>query len=105
VRHDSALVAGAAERGTIDAAVMRLDEEARRIDQMGLAPADTGPVAAPSPQVPAAPPPVLLSPPPAKAHFQDDPAAWARDHWPLLTAAGVVVGAALILSIAVASNR
>jgi hypothetical protein len=48
---------------------------------------------------------VLLGPTPAKARFADDPAAWARDHWPLLTAAGVLLTATLILSIAVASDR
>ena len=35
-------------------------------------------------------PPVLLGQPAPKARLGEDPAAWARDHWPLLTAIGVV---------------
>ena len=37
--------------------------------------------------------------------FSDDPAAWARDHWPLLTAIGVVAATAIILSATVSSDR
>jgi hypothetical protein len=50
-------------------------------------------------------PPLLLTPAPAKVSFRDDPAAWARDHWPLLTAIGVVAATALILSATVSSDR
>jgi hypothetical protein len=50
-------------------------------------------------------PPVLISPPLAKARFSEDPAAWARDHWPLLTAVGVVVLSSIILGAAVAGDR
>jgi hypothetical protein len=94
---------GGAERGVADAAVMRMDEQARRIDHMGLAPSliagDPG-----TPAAAAAAPP-LLSATPARATLGDDPAAWARDHWPLLTAVGVVVGAALVFSLSVAADR
>jgi len=91
-----------AERGVADAAVMRMDEQARRIDHMGLAPSlNAGdPGVAPADATPA-----LLSTTPARATLNDDPAAWARDHWPLLTAVGVVVGAAVVLGLSVAADR
>jgi hypothetical protein len=85
------------ERGTIDAAVMRLDEQARRIVQLELG---AGVVAPPVVATPAPPGTILLAPPRKRATFQEDPAAWARDRWPLLTAVGVVVGAAVVLGIA-----
>ena len=50
-------------------------------------------------------PPLLLTPAPTKVRFSDDPAAWARDHWPLLTAIGVVAVTAIVLSAAVSSDR
>jgi hypothetical protein len=103
-KRDGALISTTGdERGTIDASVMRLDEEARRIVQMELAAGTI--VAQPTPTPPPAgqPAPVLLAPPRHKATFQEDPAAWARDRWPLLTAVGVVVGAAVVLSIAAAN--
>jgi hypothetical protein len=103
--HDSVNVAAVGEVGQVDAGVMRLDEQARRIQEMGLAPGGVPSVAPAPPPEPAPGPPVLLAPPPAKARFADDPAAWARDHWPLLTAAGVLLTAALILGISVASDR
>jgi hypothetical protein len=109
LRHDAATVLAGAELGTVDAAVMRLDEEARRIERLGIAP--TSPTAAGTPPAPEAPtmtavnaPPGLLAQPRPKARFGDDPAAWARDHWPLLTAAGVVLTSAFILALTVASD-
>jgi len=104
ILHDAVMVAAVGEVGQVDAGVMRLDEEARRIQRMGLAPAPAV-AAAPAAPEPAPGPPVLLTPPPAKARFADDPAAWARDHWPLLTAATVLVTATIALSIAVAVDR
>jgi hypothetical protein len=101
---DAAMVLGGAETGLLDAAVMRLDESARKIaqadDQAGspavvAAAGDTSTLA----------PPVLISPPLSKARFSEDPAAWARDHWPLLTAVGVVVLSSIILGAAVAGDR
>ena len=103
IRHDSVVISLAgAERGVADAAVMRMDEQARRIDHMGLAPSlNAGdPGVAPADATPA-----LLSTTPARATLNDDPAAWARDHWPLLTAVGVVVGAAVVLGLSVAADR
>jgi hypothetical protein len=99
-KRDAALVSTTNdERGAIDAAVMRLDEQARRIVELEVAAGTPPPVASPAPP-PDATPLVLLPAPPAKATLQSDPAAWARDHWPLLTAAGVVVVSALVLTIA-----
>jgi hypothetical protein len=100
---DAALLGTAREVGLIDAAVMRLDEQARRLAQTpeGDAPA---PLTATGP-APVLAPAVLLAAPPAKAKFGNDPAAWSRDHWPLLTAAGALVLSAFLLGIAVANDR
>ena len=99
IRHDATRFPLAAEPGTFDAAVMRLDEEARRIDRLGLAPGGaTEPPPAATPALGAAPPP------PRHASFRDDPGGWAREHWPLVTAVGVMVGATLALSLAVATD-
>lgn len=107
---DAALIAGSPEGGQLDAAVMRLDEEARRIaleeqTAAGARGAPTPPPPAPAPAPVAMGPLQLLSQPPAKARFRDDPPAWARDHWPLLTAIGVVAVTAIVLSAAVSSDR
>ena len=107
VRRDSALVPTTGEAGQIDAAVMRLDEEARRVmleQQTANGGAAPPPVAA-EPTAGSMGPPLLLTPAPTRARFSDDPAAWARDHWPLLTAIGVVAVTAIFLSAAVASDR
>jgi hypothetical protein len=106
-RRDAALVPTVGEAGQIDAAVMRLDEEARRLvlEQQG------SPTGAPPPPVAAEPapgslgPPLLLTPAPTKVRFRDDPAAWARDHWPLLTAIGVVAVTSILMTAIVASDR
>jgi hypothetical protein len=78
--HDTVMVAAVGEVGQVAAGVMRLDEDARRIQQMGLAPGGV-PIATSAlpPPEPAPGPPVLLAPPPAR-RVADDPAAWARDH-------------------------
>jgi hypothetical protein len=100
---DAVQVAAASEPGTIDSAVMRLDETARRLAQ---ADAQTG-TAAPAPAQPGTElaPPVLLTEPRPKAKLTEDPAAWARDHWPLLTAVGVVVLSSIVLGAAVSGDR
>ncbi|HEY2731563.1 MAG TPA: hypothetical protein VGK52_16585 [Polyangia bacterium] len=101
-KRDAALVSTTRdEHGALDAAVMRLDEEARRIQQVLLASGAAPPVAVAAP--PDTPAPILVAPPPGRATFHDDPLAWARDRWPLMTAIGVVVGAALVLSVAAAN--
>lgn len=106
---DAALISASPEGGQMDAAVMRLDEEARRVtleqqtaaNRPGAAPAT--PLAATAPGQ--LPPPMLLSQPPAKVRFSDDPAAWARDHWPLLTAIGAVALTAIVLGATVSGDR
>jgi hypothetical protein len=89
------------EPGAVDAAAMRLDEEARRIEKLGLAPATN--LEAPPPLASGAPSPVVLTavPPPAHPTLRDNPGAWARQHWPLVTAVGALVGASLILGLTV----
>jgi hypothetical protein len=106
-RRDAALVPTVGEAGQIDAAVMRLDEEARRV----ALEQPSGPAGAPPPPVATEPapgslgPPLLLTPAPTKVRFRDDPAAWARDHWPLLTAIGVLAATTILMSAVVASDR
>lgn len=106
IRHDATEVPLLGERGTLDAGIMRLDEEARRIEQLGLAPAGDGAAGAPAAEAPAAPtpalPPVVLTPlPPPRPSLRSDPRGWAHDHWPLLTAAGALIGASLVLGLTV----
>jgi hypothetical protein len=98
-KRDAALVSTSREEhGALDAAVMRLDEQARRIQQVQLANGAPPPVPVVAPAGTA--PPVLVPPSRARATLHDDPLAWARDRWPLMTAVGVVVGAAIVLSVA-----
>ena len=101
---DAALVMGGAESGLLDAAVMRLDETARKIAQADVQTGAPALVAAAG-DTSALAPAVLIAPPQPKARFADDPAAWARDHWPLLTAVGVVVFSSIVLGAAVAGDR
>ena len=100
---DSATLSSHREAGLIDAAVMRLDEQARRLAQVP----ESDKAAPPTPALTASElsPAILLTPPATKTRFQDDPIAWARDHWPLLTAAGTLVLSAVVLGVAVASDR
>jgi hypothetical protein len=100
IRHDATVVPLTSQPGAIDAATMRLDEEARRIEHLGLAPGVS--LEAPAPAGAASPPPVLVSPAPApRPTLREDPGAWARGHWPLLTAVGALVGASLALGLTV----
>jgi hypothetical protein len=105
-RRDSAIEPLAGDAAGLDAAVMRLDETARRLDR-GTAPAPTAVTALPAgdPTATTLPPPVLTHAPPPRPGLADDPLVWARDHWPLLTAVGVMIGAALVLSITVANDK
>jgi hypothetical protein len=105
-RRDSALVPTTGEAGQIDAAVMRLDEEARRVTLEQQSASGGAPPPVPvEPTAGSVGPPLLLTPAPNRVSFRDDPAAWARDHWPLLTAIGVVAVTAIVLSAAVSSDR
>jgi hypothetical protein len=106
-RRDAALVDVTGDGAQLDAAVMRLDEGARKITLEHQADR-SAPAAAPvatDAGTAGLGPPLLLTPPPAKARFRDDPAAWARDHWPLLTAIGFVAATAIVMSAVVASDR
>jgi len=96
-------VGAGAETGMIDSAVMRLDETARRLAQADQQSGAPPPVAAGDPGALA--PPVLIGQPATRAKLSEDPAAWARDHWPLLTAVGVVLTSSIILGFAVAGDR
>ncbi|HZL18661.1 MAG TPA: hypothetical protein VFG23_13040, partial [Polyangia bacterium] len=110
---DAALIPSSPEGGQLDAAVMRLDEEARRValEEQSATGARGARAATGAAPVPAAPAPVALAPlqllsqPPAKARFRDDPPAWARDHWPLLTAIGAVALTAIVLGATVSGDR
>jgi len=99
-----AVVVTPSEAGAIDSAVMRLDETARRLahaDAQSGAPPAAAAAGTPSDLAP----PVLIAPPPPKAKLGEDPAAWARDHWPLLTAVGVVLLSSIVLGAAVSADR
>jgi hypothetical protein len=102
---DAALVAAGSDPSQLDAAVMRLDEEARRL----VLQQQSVPGATPVPPAGNADnslgPPLLLTPSPSRATFRDDPAAWARDRWPLLTAIGVFGLTVIALGAVVGSNR
>jgi hypothetical protein len=86
---DSAVIPFASTPGGLDQAVMRLDEEAR-LKTLGGSRFRLATV----PDLPATPGPRLGG----------DPAGWARTHWPLVTAVGVAVAAAVLLGIAVATD-
>jgi hypothetical protein len=96
---DATVVPLEGEAGALDAAIMRLDAEARR-SVLGMQPEA---VKVPSTDLTVATVPTVQStggPP-----LQDDPAAWARRHWPLLTAIGATVATAIVLGIAVSGDR
>ena len=98
LKRDATVIPFPGDAGALDAAVMRLDAEARRI-ALGVQP---DAVNVPSTDLTVAPvPDQKPAPGPALA---DDPGAWARRHWPLLTAIGATVGTAIVLGIAVASD-
>jgi hypothetical protein len=101
---DAVVLPPANEAGTIDAAVMRLDEAARRLVQ-AEAQAGTPPPTAATGDTGALAPPILIGQPAPKAKLGEDPAAWARDHWPLLTAIGVVLTSSIVLGVAVSANH
>ena len=101
IRHDATVVPLTQEAGAIDAAAMRLDEEARRIEHLGLAPG--GDLELPPAPPPVGTPPLIAQAPPPPLHpsLMDDPGAWTRAHWPLVAAVGTLVGASLILGLTV----
>lgn len=96
-RIDSTRVALGAEVGGVHAAVMRLDEEARRRDLLAQeGHSGTGLDAA-----------LVMGPAPTKAIGPEhdptnDPVGWAQTRWPVLVAVGVVLTTTLVLGLAVA---
>jgi hypothetical protein len=95
-RRDAVVVPLGGQSGALDAAVMRLDEQARRreLERAGLGlPSELAIGTAPQ------------APPPTGPQLRDDPGGWARQNWPLLTAIGAAVGTALVLGIAVATDH
>jgi hypothetical protein len=113
-RRDSAIARLAGDEGALDAAVMRLDEQARRLELGEVPPKQAAATAGPalsgsavaSIDTPSAlPAPVLIAPAPLRPSLQNDPMGWSRDHWPLVTAVGVMLATTIILSIGVASSH
>jgi hypothetical protein len=108
-RQDSAIASLAGDPGLLDSAVMRLDEQARRLEQLAgpTPPAPVTAVAATdagfTPSV--LPPPELMASPNPRPRLSEDPSGWARDRWPLLTAVGAMLATAVVLSISVAADR
>lgn len=98
-RRDATVLPFPGDAGALDAAVMRLDAEARRI-ALGVQP---DAVKVPSTDLTVATVPDQK--PADGPTLHDDPGVWARKHWPLLTAIGATVGAAIVLGIAVASDN
>jgi hypothetical protein len=95
---NSTVVPYGLDTGPLEAAVMRLDEEARRTTLVKHAEA----VAIPGSDLTVATVPDRATP--GGAPLRDDPRGWAQRHWPLLTAIGVAVGTAIVLGIAVAND-
>jgi hypothetical protein len=98
VRRDSTTLPFPGETGQLEAAVMRLDEQARRtrLNQPVLgrqAPALGGIAVAP-----------VIREVDTEPDLRRDPRAWARARWPLLTAVGTAVVTSLVLGLLVASS-
>ncbi len=83
------------DRGEMLAALTRLDEEARRKDLQRRSAIEPGTAGLP-PLASAPPPPVT----PNRPTLADDPQAWLRLRWPLVTAVGVAALSCLVLGIA-----
>jgi hypothetical protein len=110
-RRDSAIAQIAGDDSALDAAVMRLDEQARRLAVSaelgtGVPGFARTPPPAPVPGLGATeelPAPVLTTSANPRPTLRDDPTAWSRAHWPLLTAVGAMVAATIILSVGIAA--
>jgi hypothetical protein len=98
-RRDSTTLPFPGEPGDLDAAVMRFDEQARkaRLDQPEV-------TRVPAPALGAISVAPVVREVPDGREFSRDPAAWAKARWPLLTAVGVAVTTALVLSVMVARD-
>jgi hypothetical protein len=97
-RRDASVIPFAAEAGALDAAVMRLDEEARKADLSSHG--SITPLRDVDLQIGSVP----ATPGGRGSGLAGDPRGWARAHWPLLTAVAVAAGTAIVLGIAVAND-
>ncbi len=104
VRRDSTTLPFPGDVGQLEAAVMRLDEHARR--SRLTQPAVTR-VPAPALGAISVAPVVRELPDEAlrKPALRDDPRGWARARWPLLTAVGTAMVTALVLGLLVARDQ
>lgn len=93
-RIDSTRVPLQREVGGVYAAVMRLDEQARRLEMKAGAPQEASAL-----QIASAP---VRATDPSELGPTKDPEGWARKRWPLLAAVGVVVLTSLVLGVVVA---
>lgn len=98
-RRDATTVA-LSDPSALEAAVAHLDELARKA-RFGESQAAV--ISAPAlGQIAVAP--VEARPDDVNARLKDSPAAWLKTRWPMLTAVGVAVGAALVLGVMVAHD-
>jgi hypothetical protein len=99
VRRDSTTLPFPGEAGELEAAVMRLDEQARRVrltqPNVTRAPAALGAISVA---------PVVREVDTGKPAFSSDPKGWAKARWPLLTAVSTAVVTALVLGLMVARD-
>jgi hypothetical protein len=87
------------DQGALAAALMRLDEQVRRAELERRSGARPGqPHVAVLPPLTSAPPPPLREDRPA---LRENPGAWLRLRWPLVTAIGVAVLSSVVLGVAV----
>jgi hypothetical protein len=99
VRRDATTLAFPGEGTAVDAAVARLEQRARqaRFGQEQGAPAEPGRIQ----DIAVAPVPAA---PPAGPRIGHDPAGWARQNWPAVTAVGVALAAVLVLGVLTARS-
>jgi hypothetical protein len=98
-RRDAATVP-LADVGALETAVMRLEEAGRRARLTDPAASRDSPPALGDLRLQPVPPSTADTGP----RFSEDPGAWARQRWPLLTAVGVAIGTTVVLGILAAND-
>jgi hypothetical protein len=98
-RRDAATVP-LADVGALETAVMRLEEAGRRARLTDPAAGRDSPPALGDLRLEPVPPSTADTGP----RFAEDPGAWARQRWPLLTAVGVAIGTTVVLGILAAND-